>query len=206
MKKKLLYVLPAIFLAFFTASAFAQNKDTIKQDTSLSFNNLQQQTQELKEKLNQQKTEAENTSMENAEEENLVFPIYKYDLGQTINLKDFIKQGEAKSVYLIIRLRPGKTYTLFDPKTKKPIEEKTSKYVWNNFTSKYNFSFSFALATGTNPYIAILLEPIKTKEPTIPAKIYFYSVENQDKTIDLHLFAESIDGKSAANATILGEK
>lgn len=218
MKKMLYLILPALFLAAGANFAFAQVKE-IKTLTPEQRENLaagKEKIKALTENLEQEKTRINGEYYMKTDKQIMIeemekdaaagFPIYKFKLGETIDFKKFYDKNEAKSVYIIINLKPNKNYVLIDPKTQEVLTQRTMQYTWDNFTGMYNYIFHFALATGDNPYILIRLEPIKTEEKTIPAKLYGYSMENQNKTIDLHLFANAIDGKSAVAVKILQEK
>lgn len=220
MKKMLYLILPALFLAAGANFAFAQVEEikTLTPEQREALAAGKEKIKALTANLEQEKTRINGEYMainpkqavieEMVKEQEAVggFPIYKFKLGETIDFKKFYDKNEAKSVYIIINLKPNKNYVLIDPKTREVLTQRTMQYTWDNFTGMYNYIFHFALATGDNPYIVIRLEPIKTKEQTIPAKLYGYSMENQDKTIDLHLFANAIDGKSAVAVKILQEK
>ena len=194
MKNIKYFVLSFLILPLLISAAFAQQKENASQEKILVLKNLTKQ--EIQTLLNEAKEEniAKNKEIKEISQQT---PKEIY-FGQRISLQEIVSTEnteKTEGVSFKLNLKPGKNYTLMDLNTNKEVENNSSRFLWNSFLGKYEYSFTFTLVKNTQePYLYIQVKPVPTKEPTIP---YAYMVFNaDDKEIRFGAMAYAIDGHS----------
>lgn len=194
MKNIKYFVLSFFIVPLLISSAFAQQKENSSQEKVLVIESIPKQ--EIQMLLNA--VREENTAKNKEIRKQIQQTPKEINFGQRINLQEIVSTENIEKIEEVsfkLNLKPGKNYTLVDLKTNKEAENNTCSFLWNSFLGKYEYSFTFTLVKDTQaPYLIIKVNPVLTKEPTLP---YAYAVFNvYDKEIRFGAMAYAIDGHS----------
>ena len=191
MKKMLYLILPALFLSAGVNYSFAQVKE-IKELSKEQLSKIEQENKQLNEfKKELDKTLTQVKTQKDSQLQQDPLPkgfnqAQEIFFGQRFNLQEIVPIFKDKPLAAsFFKLKLDRDYVF----SRLPFDK---SFLWENFLGKYAYKFTFELVkTQEGPYLLTKVEPIESKEPTVP---YAYmEFTNKYNAIFFSGYAQAMD-------------